>query len=159
MNLKAALPGLVSRTGAVLDTLQPLLALGLRAYVGWQFFISGLAKIRDWDSTLFLFQEEYRVPLLPPDTAAVAGTAGELLFPLLLWLGLATRLAALGLSAVNVMAVVAYAHVLLGPGFEGALGQHLLWGLMLAVTMIYGPGRLSLDVLWLGAEEPGRGRK
>lgn len=131
----------------ILDPLQPLLALGLRLYVGWQFFKSGRAKLDDWDSTLFLFTEEYRVPLLSPDAAAALGTAGEVLFPVLLWAGLATRLSALGLAAVNAMAVLAYAHVLLAPGFEGALGQHLLWGLMLAVIAVYGPGRWSLDTL------------
>ena len=43
------------------------------------------------------------------------------------------------------MAVYAYAHVLLTEGFEAALGQHVLWGLMLLVIVVYGPGRVSLD--------------
>ena len=150
----AAVPALSAR---LLDPLQPLLAAGLRLHVGWQFFKSGLAKAQDWDATLFLFQEEYRVPLLSPQLAALAGTAGELILPLLLWAGLATRLSALGLFALNLLAVVSYAHVLLQPGFEGAVGQHVLWGLMLAVTAVYGPGQLSLDA-WLatsGASRPG----
>ena len=128
--------------------LAPPLLLALRLWVPWQFFKAGLVKASDWPSTLWLFQEEYRVPLLPPLIAAAAGTAGELVFPVLLAAGLATRWAALGLSAVNVMAVVAYAHVLLGEGFEAALGQHWLWGTVLAVLFVFGPGRWSVDA-WL----------
>lgn len=130
-----------------LDALQPLVLLGARVAVAWPFFKAGLLKIRDFDTTRFLFREEYHVPLLPPDLAALAGTAGELVFPVLLVLGLGARLAAAGLGAVNVMAVVAYAHVLLEPGFEAALGQHWLWGFMLLVLLVFGPGGLSLDAL------------
>ncbi len=149
MSLRTSLASLSNGTAVLLNPLQPLLALTLRLYVSWQFFKSGLAKLQDWSSTLFLFQEEYRVPLLSPDVAALAATLGEIAFPVLLGVGLCARLAAIGLAVVNVMAVVAYAHVLLGPGFEGALGQHTLWGVMLMVTIIYGPGRLSVDALLL----------
>jgi putative oxidoreductase len=124
-----------------------LLLLGTRLYVSWQFLISGWLKLTTWDTTLSLFQDEYRTPLLPPVLAAVAGTAGELIFPSLLVLGLASRYAAAGLFAVNVMAVVSYAHVLLTEGFEAALGQHYLWGFMLLVVIVLGPGRWSLDAL------------
>ena len=126
----------------------PLL-FAFRWYVAWQFLKSGWLKVSDWDSTLYLFQEEYHVPLLSPEMAAVAGTAGELVFPALLVVGLLTRFAALGLSAVNVLAVISYAHVLLGEGFEAALGQHYLWGMLLIVVLVFGPGRWSLDA-WLG---------
>jgi len=61
--------------------------------------------------------------------------------------GVLSRYAALGLSAVNVVAVVGYAHVLLGEGFEAALAQHYLWGLMLLTVLVFGPGRLSVDGL------------
>ena len=128
-----------------LDALRPWLLLGTRLYVSWQFLKSGMLKLDSWETTLGLFRDEYRVPLLPPDIAAVAGTAGELMFPVLLVAGLATRCGALGLSAVNLLAVVSYAHVLLAEGFEAALGQHLLWGYMLAVVATCGPGALSLD--------------
>jgi putative oxidoreductase len=127
------------------NPLQPLLLLGLRLWVSWQFLKSGWLKLRDWDSTLFLFQEEYRVPLLSPELAAVAGTFGELFFPLLLIFGILGRYAAIGLSAVNVLAVVSYSHVLLTGGFEAALGQHYLWGLMLLVIVVFGPGSLSVQ--------------
>ncbi|MCC7258285.1 MAG: DoxX family protein [Gammaproteobacteria bacterium] len=155
MSARPALARLTTLPAALLDPLQPLLALGLRLYAGWPFFASGLTKIQDWSSTLFLFTDEYHVPVIAPGVAAVLATAGELALPPLLWLGLATRLAALGLSLVNIVAVVAYAHVLLAPGFEAAIGQHLLWGVMLLVTLVYGPGRLSLDA-WLGSPSTGR---
>lgn len=130
-----------------LNLLQPLLALGVRIWVGLQFWKSGLTKISSWDTTLYLFREEYHVPVLPPELAAVVGTFGELFFPILLWLGLFTRFGALGMSAVNIMAVVSYAYVLLAPGYEGAIAQHVLWGFMLIVLIVYGPGRFSLDYL------------
>jgi len=136
-------------------TLASLLLLATRLYVAWQFLKSGLLKIEDWDTTLFLFQEEYHVPVLPPALAAVAGATGELLFPTLLILGLGTRYAALGLSAVNVMAVVSYAHVLLAEGSEAALGQHQLWGYMLLVVLVFGPGLFSVDAL-AGSKRAGK---
>lgn len=124
----------------------PLLLI-TRCYVAWQFLKSGWLKLTGWETALFLFQEEYRVPLLPPELAAVAGTAGELLFPALLVVGLASRYAALGLSAVNLLAVISYAHVLLQPGSEAAIGQHYLWGFMLLVAAVFGGGRWSVDGL------------
>ena len=129
------------------DLLQPLLALGIRIWVGLQFWKSGVLKITSWDTTLYLFTNEYHTPLLPPEVAAVAGTFGELFFPILLWLGLFGRLGALGMFAVNAMAVISYQQVLLAEGFEAALAQHVLWGFMLIVLMVYGPGKLSLDHL------------
>jgi len=126
---------------------ESLLLLGVRWWVGWDFVTSGWLKITNWQNTLFLFDNEYHVPLLPSHVAAVVGTAGELAFPLLLFAGLASRLGALGLSAVNIMAVVSYADVLLSEGFEGALGQHYLWGFGLIVVIVFGPGKVSLDRL------------
>lgn len=134
-----------ARIASWLDS--PLL-LVFRVYVAWQFLKSGWLKLSNWESTLYLFQDEYRVPLLAPVVAAVAGTAGELVFPTLLMLGLTTRYAAVGLLFVNVLAVVSYAHVLLGDGFEAALGQHYLWGALLLVVAVFGPGRWSADS-WL----------
>lgn len=130
----------------VVRPFQDLMLLGLRLYVGWQFLKAGLLKLGAWENTLFLFQYEYEVPLLPPYAAAVLGTAGEVLFPALLFAGLASRLSALGLQAVNVMAVVAYAHVIFNPEFgTGAAADHYFWGLMLLVVLVFGPGRYSAD--------------
>jgi putative oxidoreductase len=130
-----------------------LLDLGIRVYMADVFFRSGLVKIRNWDGTLFLFESEYRVPLLPPELAAWLGTFGELFFPPLLALGLAARFAAFSLSIVNVMAVISFWHVL--SGNEAALMSHVYWGMLLLVTLCHGPGMLSLDHFirsrWLGA--------
>jgi putative oxidoreductase len=139
------LPALVA---AALERLADPFALATRLYVSWQFLKSGLLKIGSWETTLGLFREEYHVPLLPPALAAVVGTAGELVFPVLVALGLFGRLGAVGLFAVNALAVVSYAHVLYSEGFEAAIGQHYLWGFMLAMLAIYGPGGWSVD-RWL----------
>lgn len=122
-----------------------LLLLATRLHVSWQFLKSGWLKLADWETTLFLFQEEYHTPLLSPAAAAVAGTFGELVFPALLIAGFMGRYAAVGLFAVNVVAVTSYANVLLAEGFEAALGQHYLWGFMLLVLTVFGPGRWAID--------------
>ena len=129
----------------VMRPFESMLLLATRVYVSWQFRKSGWLKLGDWETTRFLFEEEYHTPLLPPVVAAIAGTAGELVFPMLLILGLLGRYAAAGLFVVNIVAVVSYSHVLLGEGFEAALGQHYLWGFMLIVLMVLGPGRWALD--------------
>ena len=136
-----------------LDHLRSLLLLATRLWVSWQFLKSGWLKLTHWDVTQELFRSEYQVPLLSPGVAATLGTFGELFFPVLLALGLFTRLGALGLSAVNFLAVVSYWHVLGSDGYEAALAQHVLWGFMLVVLAIFGGGALSLDRL------PGRGRQ
>ena len=117
--------------GSVLDKLQPLVALLARWHVAQVFFLSGLTKLRDWDTTLFLFTDEYKVPVLPPAVAAVMGTGGELLLPVLLALGLGGRFAALGLSVVNVVAVISLSEIA-----PAALQQHILWGALLAGVAI-----------------------
>lgn len=132
----------------LLESLTAPFLLATRLYVAWQFLKSGFLKVSSWDVTLALFHDEYHVPLLPPDVAAVVGTFGELFFPVLLVLGLAGRLGAAGLFAVNLMAVVSYAHVLFSEGFEAAIGQHYLWGFMLATLAVFGPGAWSVD-RWL----------
>jgi putative oxidoreductase len=134
--------------GHGLDHLRSLLLLGTRLWVSWQFLKSGWLKVTNWDSTLTLFTEEYHVPLLPPHLAAVTGAFGELFFPSLLVLGLFTRVGALGLFAVNAMALISYWHVLGQDGFEAARGQHYLWGFMALVLATCGGGFFSLDE-WL----------
>ena len=134
--------------GRGFDAIQPVLLLGTRLWVSWQFLASGWLKVTTWDTTLELFRSEYQVPLLPPTLAAIAGTFGELFFPVLLVLGLFTRVGALGLFAVNAMALISYWHVLGAEGFEAARGQHYFWGLMLLMLVAFGGGRLSIDA-WL----------
>ncbi len=131
----------------LLNPLQPLFALGARLYVSWQFLKSGYIKVTNWDSTLYLFENEYHTPVLSPHVAAVTGAFGELFFPTLLVLGLLGRLSAIGLFAVNAVAVISYSQVLLAEGSEAALGQHVLWGTLLVFAIVFGPGKISMDNL------------
>jgi putative oxidoreductase len=133
--------------GRLLDHFRSLVLLATRFYVGWQFWKSGWLKVTSWSSTLELFRSEYHVPILPPPVAAVTGAGGELFFPTLLFLGLFSRVGALGAFFVNAMAVISYRQVLLADGSEAALGQHVLWGFMLLVLAVFGPGKIALDSL------------
>jgi putative oxidoreductase len=133
---------LYERFTRLLEKLEPLAGLGMRLYVGKVFLVSGWLKLSRWDSTIALFENEYQVPVLSPHVAAVMATAGELGFSTLLILGLGSRAAALGLFFVNAVAVISY------PDLSPAgLKDHILWGALLLVVAIYGPGRLSADRL------------
>lgn len=145
MNVFALPDTLESACRRVAVAVEPFALLAARVYVGWVFVKSGGLKLAAWDSTLALFEFEYRVPLLSPAAAAVAGTAGELAFGALVVLGLLGRFGAAGLFAVNALAVISYRHVLLAEGFEAALAQHVLWGALLAASFVFGPGRWSVD--------------
>ena len=127
----------------LLEALQPLAALLARLYVAQVFFLSGLTKLRDWGTTVALFTDEYKVPLLSPTVAAALGTASELVLPVLLLLGLAGRFSALGLFVVNAVAVISLSEIA-----PAALQQHILWGTLLAALAIYGMGPWSVDK-WL----------
>jgi len=118
------------------------------------FFKSGLTKIQSWDTTVLLFANEYRVPLLSPELAAFLGTGVELIVPVFLAMGLGGRIAAALLFVFNVVAVISY------PELEGlGLEQHQLWGLLLLVTLLHGPGALSLDRLLVAWRSRGASRR
>jgi putative oxidoreductase len=136
------------RATSLVDRLQPLLLLAARLYVSLIFFRAGMLKIADWSSTLVLFRETYKVPVLPPELAAYVGTFGELVFPVLIVLGLAGRVSAAGLFVVNVMAVASYLDLF---GFEcpAGINSHYYWGSILLSLVVFGPGKLSLDELIL----------
>lgn len=123
-----------------LDRLAPLGELLLRLYVAQVFWASGLSKFQSWDTTVLLFEYEYQVPLLPPMLAALFATASELGFSVLLALGLAGRLSAGALFVLNLVAVLSY------PGLmEAGLEDHRVWGLMLLLIFLRGPGKASID--------------
>lgn len=127
---------------AKLDWLSPLSILGIRLWVAWVFFRSGLTKIKSWDSTVYLFEYEYAVPLLSPEIAAYLGTAAELALPVLVAFGIAGRFSAIGLFVFNIVAVLSY------PDLNAAgVRDHQVWGLMLLVPLLHGPGKLSVDYL------------
>jgi putative oxidoreductase len=128
---------------AVSHLRHPFLLLS-RLYVAHIFFKSGLTKINDWSTTVALFTDEYKVPFLSPSAAAVLGTAGELVLPVLLAIGLFGRCAALGLFVVNAVAVVALSDIA-----PPALQQHVFWGWLLAVLALIGLGQWTVDY-WIG---------
>src|SRR5690348_15265466 len=80
-----------------LNAASPLMMFIVRLWVANQFWVSGLQKIRNFDNAVQLFIDEYKVPLLPPYLAAVMSATFELGCPILLALGLASRLASLAL--------------------------------------------------------------
>ena len=119
--------------------------LMVRLYLLKIFFQSGLTKIQSWQTTLDLFAYEYSVPLLSPKIAAILGTGGELVLPILLLIGLMTRLSAIGLFILNAVAAYAYAYT----DYFNMVGMldHILWGAMILVYILYGPSPLSIDNL------------
>ncbi len=136
----ASFRNLLNKNLAGIDFVKPVGDLILRCWVAYAFWVSGLTKIQNWDSTLYLFNDEYSVPLLPPEIAAYLGTATELGFPVLLAFGLLGRFAALALFLFNIVAVISYPD--LGPA---GIEQHKVWGIMLLVCFLHGPGKLSID--------------
>ena len=139
-SIAARLWSLGERAIRALELLQPVAQLVARVYVGSVFFRAGLTKLRDWDTTLALFADEYHVPLLNPTVAAFIGTGAELALPVLLVAGLFGRFAAAGLAVLNGVAVLSLAEL---P--EAALQGHVFWGSLLAALLLWGPGRLSID--------------
>jgi putative oxidoreductase len=123
-----------------LDFLSPLVDLGVRLWVANVFWKAGLTKIASWDSTVWLFTNEYHVPLLPPEVAAAAGTFTELFFPVLLVFGLGGRFAAFVLFVFNIVAVISYPDL-----NEIGLKDHTYWGILLLITLAHGPGKISVD--------------
>ena len=120
-----------------------LLLLVARLGVANVFWMSGRTKVEGLltlkPSTLYLFEYEYKVPLLPSDFAAYAATYAEHLLPILLVLGLFTRFSALGLIAMTLVIQL----FVLPDGWP----THLLWMAPLLVIVRYGAGAISLDKL------------
>jgi putative oxidoreductase len=121
-----------------------LLQLAMRVGVGAVFFRSGLLKVDSWQFTVQLFRDEYRVPLLDPVFAAQVATVVELSVPVLLFAGLATRLATLPL-----LAMIAVIQIFVYPN---AWSDHLMWGSASLFLLTRGAGKFSADHListWL----------
>ncbi|MGQ3066818.1 MAG: DoxX family protein [Brevundimonas sp.] len=130
---------------AVIERAMPQWALSLiiRFGIASVFFLSGRTKVdgllRITDSTYYLFETEHRLPLIPGDLAAHLATWSEHLFPILIVLGLATRLSALALLGMTLVIEV----------FVYPLGwsTHLLWAGLLLYLIRFGAGPVSLDRL------------
>ena len=123
-----------------LDFLAPLIDLGIRLWVANVFWKSGLTKFASWEGTVTLFTYEYQVPLLSPEIAAAVATFVELVFSALLAVGLGTRVSAFVLFIFNFIAVISYPAL-----SEVGVKDHTYWGILLLVTLLHGPGKLSLD--------------
>ena len=114
-----------------------ILQLGMRIGVGAVFFKAGLLKYNSPEFTVLLFRDEYQVPLLAPEVAARLAMVNELTIPVLLFLGLATRLATLPL-----LGMIAVIQTFVYPN---AWTDHFMWGSALVFLLTRGPGPLSLD--------------
>jgi putative oxidoreductase len=110
-----------------------------RLAVASVFFKAGLLKASSWETTIGLFRDEYRVPVLPPEVAAAMATTFELGCSTLLVLGLATRLATLPL-----LGMIAVIQLFVYPS---AWPEHLTWGSILLLLLTRGGGTVSLDHL------------
>ena len=119
-----------------------LVALTARIAAAGVFWRSAQTKVDGWslkDSTFYLFREEYKLPVIPPDLAAYLATVSEHLFSVLLIVGLASRLSA---TALFFMTAVIQVFV-----YPDAWSEHILWATALLVVMARGPGAVSLDHL------------
>lgn len=125
------------------ERLVPVLDIALRIWIARVFFLSGLTKIQTWDSTLMLFEYEYAVPVIPFELAAYMATAGELILPVLIVLGLFTRFGLAGLFVLNLVAAISYPDI-----SPAGIQQHTMWGLMMIVLLVHGPKLVSVD-RWL----------
>jgi putative oxidoreductase len=128
--------GWIDRLAAVPESFHQLL---FRVGVAGVFLRAGLTKVSSWESTLAVFRDEYRVPVLPPAVAATLATTFELGCSTLLILGLGTRLATLPL-----LGMIATIQLFVYPD---AWPEHLVWGSILLFLLTRGPGALSVDHL------------
>jgi putative oxidoreductase len=110
--------------------------LAIRVWISEIFFMSGLTKIKSWTTTIALFEDEYKVPLLSPESAAYIATSAELVLPVLLIIGLMTPLSALGLIGMTlVIEIFVYPDTT----------EHYYWLLLLSILFTHGGGRFGLD--------------
>ena len=122
----------------------------LRFSMASVFWHAGMTKIASWDTTIVLFRDEYMVPILPPEVAASLAATVELTCPVLLVLGLATRLATLPMLGMTfVIEVFVYPEQWI---------EHLMWASILVFILTRGPGALSLDHVIARKFLPGRKR-
>lgn len=105
-------------------------------------FTLGLPRLSD--NAVFLFKEEYKLPILSPELGAAMAALGEHILPIFILLGLATRLSALGLLG---MTMVIQLFV-----YPDAYATHGTWAAVLLYLMVHGPGKLSIDA-WIASRQ------
>lgn len=134
---------LLARLADIAAWLTPhsLLALVNRVAVAGIFWLSARTKVDGWftvsESAYALFREEYKLPLLPPELAAHLATVAEHVFPILLVLGLFTRLSAMALLGMTLVIQVFV--------YPDAWPTHLSWAGLMLYLAGRGAGNLSLD--------------
>lgn len=141
-NSASGLMGRVQGINAMIGRMVPgdIVALFARIFVGVVFWKSARTKVDGFaiaDSTYFLFEHEYALPIIPSNLAAVLATLAEHGLSVLLILGLLSRVSATGLLVMTaVIQFLVYPHI---------WGTHGLWAASLLAVMAYGPGRISVD--------------
>ena len=116
-----------------------LLAIPLRLAIATVFWNSAQAHMANWDTTFYLFENDYALPFLPPHLAAYMAVTIEVTTPILLVLGLLTRPASAVLLGMTLVIEVFV--------YPQAWPTHIQWAAMLLVLLARGPGKLSID--WL----------
>ena len=132
---KFSLSLILQRINCLLNHLQPFTVLACRLWLANIFFFAGLAKIKSWNSTIFLFQYEYNIPLIPVKLAAFLATSIELICPIMLIIGLGSRLSAAILLCLTAIIEITYIHN----------QEHIYWAMLLLIIIAFGPGRLAFD--------------
>ena len=113
------------------------LAITLRLAVATVFWNSAMTKLANWDTAVALFVDDYKLPLLPPELVAYLAVSIELTTPVLLVVGLFTRVAAFALLGMTAVIEI-FVYPLAWP-------THIQWAAMLLILLCRGPGRLSID--------------
>jgi len=130
------------RVAPLLDTyFFPVVQLVLRWWIASVFFSSGMSKLADWSGTLLVFEFEYKVPILPVYSAAIFATFFELVMPILLVVGLFTRVASVPLLVMAM--VIQFVLGASNPAFDHP--EHYYWMILLLVLIARGGGILSVD--------------
>lgn len=128
----------------------PLADLVARLYVAYHFFISGLYKYHNFDATVKLFTNKYKVPLIhdvmSPYWQTITASGIELIFPVLLAIGFWGHFSAFVLLVFNLLALYSF-DFLWGTGGALAFWHHIYWALLLLMLATHGSGSLSLDRL------------
>lgn len=134
-------PGLRSRLAALVDALErcPLAVhqVLFRFAIAGVFLKAGLMKVASWESTVALFRDEYKVPVLPPEVAAAMASTFEIGCSVLLVVGLASRLATLPMLGM-LLTIQLFV-------YPSAWPEHLVWGSILLFLLTRGPGAISID--------------
>lgn len=136
--------GLIERCARLLDRIPySLIALAARIFPAAVFWQSGHTKVEGWrvsENAIYLFREDYRLPLIDPGVAAHLAVFAEHIFPVLLVIGLASRFAALALLAMTLVIEIFV--------FPDAWPTHGVWATSFLLVIARGPGVLSLDHLF-----------